>query len=552
MNHEWSPCGGTPQDILTPRQMAEVDRRAQEELGIPGVVLMECAGRAVWQEVCRRVPAGRGVICAGPGNNGGDALVVARYARMAATCAEEAPVILTSRAALGGMAAAQWEILERMGASRCVWEEDPGGCADVLRRAPWVLDGILGNGLAGAPRGAEAELMSELAGMAVPVYAVDVPSGVAGRCPADQLVVPATVTISTGPPRRSIFCGAVRRYAGEIITVDPGFPRELVRAVSRDDPAHLTPPEELLRSFLRETPVNPDSHKGTRGALGILGGGDGATGAPVLAALAGLSGGAGVVRVVSGDPRGQFAPIHPAVMITREDAAAREALVERSAVVVAGPGWIHGDGDALAAVLEHCAARGVPVVLDAAALRIVARWINSALPPAVAEALHRVPVVLTPHPGEMAALAGTTVAAVQEDPLVVIRRVQERIPAVIVLKDSVTWIAAPGDTPARAAPVPAVVVDGRCPALGTAGSGDVLAGLAGAFLARCGGGGGGYGGGGTPQGPSRVETGCGVMGAVCAAAAAHLLAGRRLFHEIGWFDAQQLAAAVAREAAHGP
>jgi len=243
--------------LLSCTEAAHIDAVTREELGIPGLVLMENAGRAVWDAIRSRT-SGPLVICAGPGNNGGDALVVARWAMMR----EDRDVqIITTRASLGEQATVQWKILEAMGATRRIWNDDHRGCRSALASEGWIVDGISGTGVAGALRGDAAQVVAAINESSAPVASIDVPSGARdGYNPGDPLVR-ADLTVVTGYRKRVLYIPAVRAAAGEIEQVDPGFPPTVLRRIA----AAGSPPARLGDIYSVSPgvePVTPDAHKG--------------------------------------------------------------------------------------------------------------------------------------------------------------------------------------------------------------------------------------------------------------------------------------------------
>ncbi|SIQ06023.1 NAD(P)H-hydrate epimerase [Alkalispirochaeta americana] len=503
------------QDLLVSSAvMAGIDEAAREKLGIPGAVLMENAGRGAW-EVLRRVlhtekndlSPGPLVFCAGPGNNGGDALVMARWALME----EEFPLaVVTSRASLGAAATAQWDILERMGVTRLVWDEEPVLVKELLGRARMIVDGLSGTGLAGALRGSLVSLVEAMNASPAPIAAVDLPSGFRdGPDPADPRVQ-ADVTIVTGYLKLSLFTPLGRPGAGRLFQVDPGFPPALVRD-ARDSgdtdrfQVRLVNPEDL------PVPLVPaDAHKGMRGRVGVIGGAPGTEGAPLLAGLGALYGGAGMVRICSGG--GQAAGGYdPSLMVSSDTRESRNETVAWASALVIGPGWTGASREDLQELLQEARERSLPVVADAQALRLLGEDLLSGGGGGDSSRGGGFPLILTPHPGELSAMLGWSVRDLACNPWEGLRRTVETCSAVVVLKGAVTFVADPGGQ--------ITLFDGRCPALATAGSGDVLAGLVGAFCAA----------------------GMEASKAARTAVAIHLRAGRHLASQRGWFTARDLA-----------
>lgn len=492
--------------ILSAGEMTEVDGETQARYGIDAGILMENAGRGVSEHMMERISGGTVVCVAGPGNNGGDALVVARHLHLAG---EFRVRVVLLRTKMKDLARDQLSRLKALGLTQRVWTDDPSGVQDALRSTDCIVDGISGTGLSGALREPAAGLVAAINAAGVPVLSIDVPSGARLGMAKDEPLVRARWTVVTGNGKDVLYSARVRSSAGEITRVDPGFPPELIEEIGT-----------RVRSVRMGTNRRPrriasEAHKVHRGRMLVVGGSTGAAGAAILAAEAAFHAGVGMVRLLSEEETVAAALIRePAILGETFPAAADDdrwdALLEWADAVVLGPGWIGAKEGEISSVIERAAARGLPMVADAAALRIPGtrwdsldrRWASERL-------------VLTPHPGEMAGLLGTNTGTdtIAADPYAAIDRFRERCPATVVLKDAVTIITG-SET---------IVVDGREPALGTAGSGDVLSGVIGAFLAQ------------------RNEP----LVAAEAAVLLHLETGRRLVREIGWFTASELARGIA-------
>ena len=521
-------------------EMASIDRTAQERYGIPGAVLMENAGQRAWEVlraeiVAMRRPADepdrrsavRIAYVVGGGANGGDALVMARQCLV-----EEAAEVdcITVRSELSGIVADQWMIVERLGATRIAWDEERERCVTALSGADWIVDGITGTGLAGPLRASQVSLVAAINASRGRVISVDVPSGVRDGGRSDEATVRAEVTIVTGYGKVSLYEAARRPAAGRIVSVDPGFPPELVR-----DPA-------LVRSRIRlideriappdgrgdadaAAQVPLDAHKGTRGKLVVVGGSKGAAGAPVLSALAAFGTGAGMVRLCSSSEGVHAALCREPGIMAREfppDGEERDILAWTDAAVV-GPGWTEVDDHRLARWIEGAAAGRIPLVLDASALipladRSGGSW--SALMDGTSG------VVLTPHLGEFSRLADRTLDDIRCDGASILADFPTRRGLTIVLKGAVTMVKYDDGR--------LDVVDGRCPSLGVAGSGDVLAGAIGALIAR-----------GAAQGEGDLGP------TVREAVLRHLATGRTLARSRRWFSASELASELGRAPSRG-
>ncbi|HEY3912505.1 MAG TPA: NAD(P)H-hydrate dehydratase [Stellaceae bacterium] len=445
-----SPGGWRRQALLTPRQMGEADRLAIAG-GIAGSVLMENAGRALADAVSRRWPPRPVVVLCGPGNNGGDGFVAARM--LAERGWRVRVALLGDLSALRGdaaAAAARWP--------RPVESLMPEG----LDGAGLVIDAIFGAGLARPVEGAALAVIEALGRRAMPVVAVDVPSGVDGASGEIRGAAPRaalTVTFFRKKPGHLLLPG--RSHCGETVLAPIGIPEGVLDRVAPDtaknDPAWWL--GELPRPGL-------DSHKYTRGHA-LVAGGAVMTGAARLAARSAARLGAGLVTVAA--PEAAF-PIYAAALtgvIVQpvagiDDFAALLADKRRNAALI-GPGAGVG-GDTRDKVLAILAA-AKRAVLDADALT------SFAGDPQTLFAAIRSPVIMTPHLGEFARIFDFAGSKPERA-----RQAARQSGAVIVLKGADTVVAAPDGRVAINANAP--------PDLATAGSGDVLAGMVLGLLAQ--------------------------------------------------------------------
>ena len=493
--------------------MAAIDRAACERFGIPSPILMENAGikalRAMQQEIWQRpVPAEPLTILAGRGNNGGDALVIAR--QLHAAGARELTVLLShGEPAAGSQCAAHLAICRALGITVL---SDP--TADTAERG-WVIDGMTGTGLRGPLRGPAAALAERINGGAARVIALDAPSGIGDRFAAGMPALRAAWTLALELPKRALYLPAARPACGSIIVVPIGFPPALTGTAGAD--ARLLGPAAL--PWLLPA-VRPDAHKGVRGHVAVLAGSAGTAGAARLAATSAARSRAGLVTLHADlDTYPIQAAALTSVMVAPwSEASDPAALAERFDSLVVGPGW--GTGPARSAWLERLLDLPACGVLDADAITLLGAAGDRSRPCAGRW-------VLTPHPGELGRLLATSAAEVLADPAGAATEVAGRLGAVVVLKGHVTYIVAPegaaasGDPPA---PLQSVV-DGMQPWLATGGSGDVLAGVIGGLLA------------GGELDPYQ---------AACAGVLIHAAAARHCYRERGWFLAEDLPAWVSR------
>ncbi len=441
--------------LLNTEEMYATDA-ASIAAGVSGVELMEAAGRAVAQEVRRRYGVCPVAVLCGPGNNGGDGFVAARYLVDAGWPVRLA--LLGEVSSLKGDAAA---MAERWTGE--VGSLEPGFIAE----AGLVVDAVFGAGLERELEGAARQTIEALAASDLPVLAVDIPSGIHGDTGAVLGAAAAADLSVTFLPRKT---GHVlmpgRAYCGNVVVADIGTPPHILEAL--ETRCWENHPDLWLDRYPWP---KPEDHKYSRGFAVVVSGGPGSTGAARLAARAALRVGAGLVGLIG--PR-EALPVYAsqvsAVTTTSfEDAGGFDAYIssERRNAVLLGPG--NGVNAATRGRVLAALARGKACVLDADALSVFRD-----APSDLFGALHA-PCILTPHLGEFARIFGPDIV---EMPNKVdrVRRAAAESGAVVLLKGSDTVIAHPD---ARA-----VVNTNAPPTLATAGSGDVLAGFAVGLLAQ--------------------------------------------------------------------
>jgi hydroxyethylthiazole kinase-like uncharacterized protein yjeF len=397
----------------------------------------------------------RVVVLAGSGDNGGDALYAG--ARLACRGAAVTAITATAKAHAGGTAAL------RAAGGRVTG--DPG---NHIARADLIVDGLLGIGGRGG-------LREPFAGLAVAaeqarqdqatVVAVDLPSGIdADTGAVVGPAVRADVTVTFGAIKPGLLVDPGAGHAGTVELVDIGLGGQL-----RGEPAVMAPQRDDIAALLPRP--GPESDKYRRGVLGVLAGSDRFAGAAVLAAGGAVRGGAGMVRVVTASvPAAAVRQAWPEAVLTvhpDDDDWDLPASVGRVQAWVAGPGM--GTDPAAAARLAAVLATDLPVLVDADGLTILSQH-QDLLP-------RRAPTLITPHAGELGRLLGTDPAAVEARRLEHARLAAERLGLTVLLKGSTTVIASPGGPTVLANPT-------GTSWLATAGTGDVLSGLAGALLAQ--------------------------------------------------------------------
>jgi len=425
--------------------------RAIERAGAD-LPLMERAGEAAAQQVRLLVPRTSDsiVVFAGPGNNGGDAFVVAR--RLAEWRHRVTVVFAADPGKLPPDARRAFERWEAAGGS-AVTEPPP------LGESALVVDGLFGIGLARPPGGVYAEWVAAINHAGSRVLALDVPSGVdADTGVARGPVVRATHTATFIALKPGLLTGDGVEMSGAVTVHD------LDLGVDSDDcGSHLT--WSGVRTWVH--PRRANSHKGTYGTLAIIGGAPGMTGATLLAGRAALCAGAGKVLLGFIEHPGFAADLEQPELMLR---SADDLMRADATAAVAGPGL--SQSRHAADVLARALSRPLPLVLDADALNLLA--LEPALRARVQHRSH--PTLVTPHPAEAARLLETSTSAIQADRLAAAREIARRLSACVALKGAGTVCASPDGQWS---------INGSGNAgLASGGTGDVLAGVAGALLGQ--------------------------------------------------------------------
>jgi ADP-dependent NAD(P)H-hydrate dehydratase / NAD(P)H-hydrate epimerase len=461
--------------VLTAAEAREMDRRASTEIGLPPLLLMENAAIGAADAVGDRFPEARRVlILAGPGNNGGDGLALAR--QLDARGYDVGVRLARFGRGLSSEAAAQREILARLGVE--VVELAPEGVRELelaLARADLIVDALFGVGLSRPLAGEAAELVSRIRASGRPVLALDLPSGLdADRSASPGAAVRATVTVTFGAPKPALVLPPACDFAGDVVVADLGL---------RIDPGegpgalHLLVGGELAAALV---PRPAAGHKGTFGHALVVAGSRGKLGALVLATRAAVVGGAGLTTaaVPAGLDEALAAACPEAMTLPLPATAGGElaldglemlvAAARSRSVLAVGPGL--GRREETAELVRRLLAEtSVPAVVDADALVAYGGRL-------AALADREAPTLLTPHPGEMARLLGVDTADVQRDRLGAARRAARESGAIVVLKGQRTIVAAPDGEAWVNATGNAGMASG--------GSGDVLTGILAARLAQ--------------------------------------------------------------------
>lgn len=468
-------------DILTAAEMREADRRTIHEVGVPGRVLMESAGRGVAGAMEAHIDdlgSKSIVIVCGKGNNGGDGLVLLRT--LIALDYDARAIVLSPFEDLAPNALDNLQSALKLDlpVDAVTNEEEWTLALEDMFGDDVVVDAILGTGLTSAARGLPLRVIEDINGLDATRVSIDVPSGLSadsGALPGAS--VNAELTVALAAPKVCHFVPPACERVGRVEVVEIGIPPQLLES---DDPKLMTiEPEYLVDSWPKR---DASAHKGNFGHLLIVAGSVGKTGAAVMAAEAALRAGVGLVTVASAAsaipmmaPRlleAMWVPLPETASGAIAFGAAErldELLSGRLAVaaVAIGPG-LGLDDETVRVVRKLVAECPHPMVVDADAL--------NALQDHKDVIRAGTPIALTPHPGEAARLLGCTTADVQRDRLRAVRGLASDVKAHVLLKGYRSLIAEPGGRTV-------VNLTGN-PGLATAGSGDVLTGIVGGLIAQ--------------------------------------------------------------------
>jgi NAD(P)H-hydrate epimerase len=457
--------------IGTAAQCRELDRIAIEELGVAAADLMEAAGTAVFEAVKEVYSEGAVLVACGPGNNGGDGLVVARLLKQAGipvdvyVAGAENKLSEVSKGMLGK---AKFAGVEPVFYGSKKW----ASLEEKAAEAAIIVDALLGTGQIGEPTGPVRETVITLHDSYATVVAVDVPTGiVTDTGDAPGAYVDADLTVSFEMAKPCFFQGIGAEAVGDWSVVEIGYPE----AAHREPTGMATLDDPTVIATLGERSIA--SHKGENGHVLILAGSYGKRGAAILAAQGALHAGAGLVTVAAiVEVCDALAAIVPeAMMVPLEDEGngvigpdSAEVLLDLQdsmTCTIFGPGLT--THESVRALLQRVWSEwGLPSVIDADALNAIS--LGLALPNA--------PCILTPHPGEMARLLGMSSEKVQSDRFGAVALAVEKYKRTVLLKGA---YSVAGDTEGHL-----LVNTTGNPGMASGGMGDVLSGVIAGLLAQ--------------------------------------------------------------------
>lgn len=466
--------------VATAEQMQELDRKSIEVYKIPGIVLMENAGRGAAEVISKTfqdIQQRKVAVIAGKGNNGGDGFVIARHLMNQGATVKV--FLLTDPRALRGDAETNYQIFSRMKGEVLPLpsSKDYQKIKKDLEKFDLLVDGIFGTGLDAEVRGYYREVIDHLNTLQKPIVAIDIPSGLdANTGKPFGTAIKATLTITFGLPKIGLLISPGLDYAGEVKVIDIGIPKKMVD-------------EEKIHTYLLEgdeirrwarTRRRPESHKGDYGHLLVLAGSVGKTGAAAMACEAALRMGAGLVTLAipkSLNPIMEMKltevmteplPETPKQTLSLRAYSSILRLCENKSAVVIGPG-IGTFKETQALVLKLVRTLEIPLIIDADGITALSTQ------PKIFPLTNR-NLVLTPHPGEMARLIRSTPKEIQGDRIGVSRNFAQSNHLYLVLKGHRSLIATPtGEI---------FINPTGNPGMASGGTGDVLTGMIGGLVCQ--------------------------------------------------------------------
>ena len=469
--------------IVTTRQMQQMDKNTIKTFGIPGRVLMENAGRGAIEVLSDHfdLEGARVAVVAGRGNNGGDGFVIGRYLMEMGVSVSF--FLLSTRDRVQGDARANMDLVLTLLAehSRSQFIEIPDqealeAIAEILLDHDLFVDAIFGTGLNSDVRGIYRDVIERINDSGKAIFSVDIPSGInadTGTVCGVAIQADATATFAFAKAGHILYPGNF--HTGNLEVIDIGIPGHIAKAQS---PNIFLPEPHDIAGLIPARDFN--AHKGNFGHLLVLAGATGKTGAAALCANAAMRTGAGLVTL--GVPEGLMPVMEPMVIEPMTTSLAQSPsgglgaaalddiitlLADKSAVAL-GPG-MGTDPGTRELIKSIMAIASIPMVIDADGLNCIAN------DPDILDTV-KAPMILTPHPGEMARLTGKTTVDIQQNRMETARNFAERHKVILVLKGAQTLVACPDGA--------VFICPTGNPGMACGGMGDVLTGMIAAFLAQ--------------------------------------------------------------------
>ncbi|MBF0226540.1 MAG: NAD(P)H-hydrate dehydratase [Desulfobacterales bacterium] len=467
--------------LVTAAEMQKMDKMTIESFGLPGIVLMENAGRGavqfffkIFSEDLKKKNQKIGIIC-GRGNNGGDGFVIARY--LSQKDIDVTVFLLGTFDLIKGDAATNLKLLFPLNI-KIVEMPDHETFFEyktLIAEQNILVDAIFGTGLKSEVKGYFKEIIDFINQLEKPVFAVDIPSGLnsdSGEICGTCVKALATATFGFHKIGHIILNG--QEYTGILELIDIGIPNYIVKSVN---PQHILLTNDLVKSYFKKRPN--DSHKGMNGHVFVIGGAPGKTGAPAMASMAALRAGAGLVTLGIAK---SLNPILESIMLEAMTAPLQDEngiiglsafeeiieLIQEKTCIALGPG-IGINSTTKELIFSIIQKSNIPIVIDADAINCLAQNVN------ILKAASA-PIILTPHPGEMARLLGQTTKDVQKNRIALARDFAVNYKVYLVLKGAQTIIVNPDGY--------VYINSAGNPGMASGGMGDVLTGVIAAFIAQ--------------------------------------------------------------------
>lgn len=457
--------------IAGQKEMQLLDQYTMENLGLPGIVLMENAGAAVVNEVLKDFPDRMTniIVLAGGGNNGGDGFVIAR--RLSDFGYDVKLILAVAEQSLKGDAKLHYEVYKKRQLPMVKAENVD------MKKAHVIIDALLGTGVQGEVREPFYSLIKEVNETTAFVYAVDVPSGVnANTGEVANIAIRANKTITFVLPKKGFYLLQGPVYIGDVICADISVPASLVQTLELDLPKCIT--YELGKSALPKRIAH--GHKGTFGHVLVMGGCKSYVGAPMYTAKAAFHSGAGLVTlaipetiypiVAAQCPESLLLPLQDEMgAIAAKNFLPSKMDFASYKTIAFGPGLgRQADGESLLHQLLSKLS-GQPFIIDADGLYFARHLLEELRN-------YEGDVILTPHPGEMAHLTGLTVEEIEKDRLVIAKQFAQDYGVYLLLKGHRPIITTPDGEQ--------FINPFGNDALGKGGSGDILTGFIASFIAQ--------------------------------------------------------------------
>ncbi|MGB9597299.1 MAG: NAD(P)H-hydrate dehydratase [Candidatus Poribacteria bacterium] len=465
--------------VVTAKEMRNIDFQTINEIGIPGIVLMENAGSAVVKAIERDFPLSkfhRVAIFAGKGNNGGDGLVIARH--LAQKGYEVTIYLLAEPEKFSGDALINLKIAQNIGLKidYILSDEQLNERKADIKQNDIIIDAIFGTGLSGPVRGFAGSVIDYLNSTEIPIIAVDLPSGLdSDTGKVEGVCIKAKMTVTMALPKRGLLLYPGANFVGKLEIDDIGIPQSVIN--SNNIPINLTQIDHI-KTLLPKRPR--DGHKGLFGRVLVISGSVGLTGASAMASLSALRVGAGLVTLGVPESLNPIMEVKLTEVMTLplpetsyqtlslQSYDIIMQMVDKFDVIAIGPG-LSRNRETMDLVQRLCKDIKIPKVIDADGLNALAEDKDS---------LKKLgeKTVLTPHPGEMARLTDKTISDVQADRIDIAVNFAKEYGVVLVLKGVPTVVADPSGE--------AYLNTTGNPGMASGGTGDVLTGAITGFLAQ--------------------------------------------------------------------